>query len=656
MKIQFDGTQDYQLSAIQTVVDLFEGQPLATGAFEVSLSREGGSIAYTDRGIGNRLAINANHLLQNVQKIQQRHGINISNSLVPITSEDGKNSLSPYNFTIEMETGTGKTYTYLRTIYELNKAYGFKKYVIVVPSVAIREGALKNLEITREHFRSIYQNVPVNYVVYDSRNQTALRNFAASNAIQILVINIDSFTKDSNVINTTKESGIKPIEYLQSTNPVVIVDEPQNMETDVRKTAINNLNPLCTLRYSATHRNLYNLLYTLNPIDAYDLGLVKQIEVDGISALSDFNTPYINVLGFEQGKRDIKAILTIHEELLFDVREKKVKLSVGEDLYRVSGGRSVYKDGYILNSINIKENKIEFSNGLILNLHNEVGKVADDVIKYQIERAIHHHFEKETNYWKPLDDGGRIKVLTLFFLDKVSNYRMYDDAGNASPGRYALWFEEIFERYVRENHITQKYSTIFSPPAPVGYHNSHVVHDTDIPQLHPEYLSASRVHNGYFSKDKKGSYKDTKGITKDDEDTYSLIMRDKERLLSLDEPLRFIFSHSALREGWDNPNIFQICTLNESKSDIKKRQEIGRGLRLCVDNKGQRVLNKNINILTIIANETYESFSQALQHEISEETSVNFTGRIKDVRDKAKVQLTKELTIENFPYLFDIWE
>lgn len=656
MKIQFDSFQGYQLEAIQSVVDLFEGQPLAKGTYEVSFGMESGSILYTDKGVGNNLVLTTDQLLKNLQSIQKKQEINISNKLVPAVSEDKKSTYTPLNFTIEMETGTGKTYTYIRTIYELNKTYGFKKFVIVVPSVAIREGALKNLQITTDHFQSLYHHIPIKYGVYESRNSNTLRSFATSNSLQVLVINIDSFAKDNNIINMIKEVGIKPIEYLQSTNPIVIVDEPQNMETDVRKTAIFNLNPLCTLRYSATHRNLYNLLYSLNPIDAYEMGLVKQIEVDGISSISDYNTPYINVLGFEQGRQNIKVILTIHVQTLFEVKEKKIKLSVGEDLFKISGGRSVYKDGYILNSIDIKANEVEFSNGLTLKLHDEVGKVSEDFIKYQIERTIHHHFQKEIRYWQPFEDHGNIKVLTLFFLDKVSNYREYDENGNPIKGKFAIWFEELFEKYVRENGIRSKYATLYSPPAPINYHNAERVHETDIPILHPEYLSASSVHNGYFSKDKKGSYKDTKGITKDDDDTYSLIMKDKERLLSMDEPLRFIFSHSALREGWDNPNIFQICTINESKSDIKKRQEIGRGLRLCVDNKGRRVLSKNINVLTVIANESYETFSEALQHEISEETNVNFTGRIKNAKDKAKVQLTKELTIKNYPYLFDFWQ
>lgn len=293
MKIQFEGNQSYQLEAVNAVVGLFEGQPLAKGVFETSFAMEGASIAFTEKGIGNNFVLTEEQLLSNVQAVQQKNGLPLSESLVPSLSDDGKTSYTRLNFTVEMETGTGKTYTFLRTVYELNKVYGFKKFVIVVPSVAIREGAVKNLEITHEHFQALYGNPSINFLMYDSKNLTAMRNFATSNAIQVLVINIDSFTKDNNIINTVRETGVKPIEYIQATHPIGIVDEPQNMETDVRRAAIHNLAPLCTLRYSATHRNLYNLVYSLNPVQAYDLGLVKQIEVDGITSDSNYNAAFI---------------------------------------------------------------------------------------------------------------------------------------------------------------------------------------------------------------------------------------------------------------------------------------------------------------------------------------------------------------------------
>ena len=521
-----------------------------------------------------------------------------------------------------METGTGKTYTFLRTIYQLNQTYGFKKFVIVVPSVAIREGTIKNLEITHEHFQNLYGKPPINFILYNSKRFGELRNFATSNAIQILVINIDSFTKDSNIINTVRETGIKPIEYIRTTNPFVIVDEPQNMETDIRKTAIHNLNPLCTLRYSATHRNAYNLIYSLNPVQAYDLGLVKQIEVDGITADDNYNAAFIDLKQIIAGKRTMKARLSIYVDDGKSVKQKDFIIEPGQDLYELSGGRDIYKDGFILNSINAEAGYIEFSGGTVLQPGKSDGGLTAEVMKFQIERTIKWHFEKLKRF-----KHKQIKVLSLIFIDRVSNYREYDENGNISQGKFAKWFEEIFEKYRNK----PMYQGLI--PFPV-----------------------SEIHDGYFARDKKGKFKDTGGNTLADKDTYSLIMKNKERLLSLEEPLQFIFSHSALREGWDNPNVFQICTLNETKSDLKKRQEIGRGLRLPVDGSGERIFDKNTNVLTVIANETYEDFSKQLQHEIETETGVYFKGRIKNAGEKRQVKLTKKLTPENFPLFFDIWE
>ena len=630
MKLQFSATQDYQLEAVKSVIDIFEGQPLAKGDFEVSFAMEGASIAYTEKGIGNNLVLTESQILQNIQTIQARNNIAISESLVASYSEDKKTEYNRLNFTIEMETGTGKTYTFLRTIYELNKVYGFKKFVIVVPKVAIREGTLKNLEITHEHFQSLYECPPINYVMYDSKNLTSLKNFATSNAIQILVINIDSFNKDSNIINTTRETGVKPIEYIQSTLPIVIVDEPQNMEKDPAVKAIHSLNPLCTFRYSATHLNLYNLLYSLNPVQAYDLGLVKQIEVDGITSDSNYNAAFIQVKKIEAGKKTLKVKLAIYVNDKGGVSQKDLAIALGDDLFAKSNGRDIYKDGFILNEIRVSDREIEFANGIILKEGETQGGLTDEVMKFQIERTVQTHFEKV----KKLKPQG-IKVLSLFFIDRVANYRNYTADGNPEQGKFAIWFEEAFAK-----QSAKKSNQDLIP------------------------FNIAQVHNGYFASDKLGKGKDKKDIwidskennTKKDDDTYSLIMQEKERLLSLDEPLQFIFSHSALREGWDNPNVFQICTLNESKSKLRKRQEIGRGLRLAVNSEGQRVQDKQVNVLTVMANETYEEFSLGLQNEIEEDTSVKFEGRIKNARAKAQIEATKELTLENFPLLFEIWE
>ncbi|MDL1910766.1 DEAD/DEAH box helicase [Chloroflexi bacterium CFX6] len=633
MKLQFDSSQEYQLAAVKSVVDIFEGQPLAKGDFEITFAMTGGmSLAFTEKGIGNNLLLREDQLLENIRSIQSRNLIPLSDSLERCIyvkdPETGGTDSIPLNFTVEMETGTGKTYTYLRTVYELNRVYGFKKFVIVVPSIAIREGVVKNLEITHEHFQDLYGNPSINYVMYDSRNLASLQNFAASNAIQILVINIDSFAKDSNIINTVRETGVKPIEYIQATNPIVIVDEPQNMETDIRRAALHNLNPLFTLRYSATHRHLYNLVYNLNPVQAYDLGLVKQIEVDGITSDSNYNAAFVHLKKIERGRKRLKAKVAIYANEKNGVKQKDLTLDLGDDLFELSNGRDVYKTGYILNNINAQEGTIQFSGGAVVQEGETQGGLTDEVLRYQIERAVKWHFEKVKKY-----QPKGIKVLSLFFIDRVANYRGYTADGVPQKGKFALWFEEAFERANKQ-------------------------HNDLIP------FSVEQVHNGYFASDKKGSGRDKKEIwidskeknTKADDETYRLIMQDKERLLSLEEPLQFIFSHSALREGWDNPNVFQICTLNESKSDLRKRQEIGRGLRLPVDGTGLRVMDKNVNVLTVVANETYEDFSETLQREIQEETSVEFKGRIKNVRDKAQIRLTKELTLENFPLLFEIWE
>lgn len=644
MKLQFDSSQDYQLAAIHSVVDLFKGQPLAKGDFELSFALEGSSLALTETGVGNQLVLNAEQLLQNLRAVQERNGITRSSALERCpykVIEENKATKDqtviaageiPLNFTVEMETGTGKTYVYLRTIYALNQVYGFKKFVIVVPSVAIREGAVKNLQITHEHLQSLYGKPPLNYVQYDRKNLTALRNFATSNAIQILVINIDSFTKDTNVINQVRETGVKPIEYIQATQPMVIVDEPQNMETDVRRAALHHLNPLCTLRYSATHRNLYNLVYSLNPVQAYDLGLVKQIEVAGITVIEqDYNQPYIRYDSCKRGKRNVTLKLTLNVRTPQGVQRKGVSVSEGKaDLYSLSNGNSLYTDLYVERWSWLEDDntsQIQLSNGWVLRERSELGGQKEDMLKYQIELTIQAHFQKV----KELSHQG-IKVLSLFFIDRVANYRQYT-ADSPQKGKFALWFEEAFTRYAKQH-----------------------------PGLIP--FPAEQVHNGYFAADKKGVGKEKKEVwidskeknTKADENTYSLIMQEKEKLLSLEEPLQFIFSHSALREGWDNPNVFQICTLNDSQSVLKKRQEIGRGLRLPVDSFGQRVQDKHINVLTVVANETYQEFSQALQRELQEETSVEFQDRIKNARDKAQVQLSKELTLENFPLLFEIWD
>ncbi|RLE21618.1 MAG: DEAD/DEAH box helicase, partial [Acidobacteria bacterium] len=348
MKLHFDPNQKFQLDAINSVVGIFEGQSLNEGDFSFSIGGENVLAQFKRDGVGNRLELSEEQILENVQAIQEKNGLTVSDKL------DGM------NFSVEMETGTGKTYVYLRSIYELNKKYGFKKFVIVVPSIASREGVLKNLEITFEHFQNLYAKTPVNFEVYDSKRVSNLRNFAINNHIQILVINIDSFAKDENIINkpNDKLTGKKPIEFIQTTFPIVIVDEPQNMETEIRKKAIENLNPLCTLRYSATHTRRYNMVYSLDPVKAYDLGLVKQIEVDSIVTENDFNEAYLCLKSVNATKTRTSVRVNIDVNMKEGVKRKTVTARVGDDLYDLSNKRELYKNGYIINGIDVSENMI----------------------------------------------------------------------------------------------------------------------------------------------------------------------------------------------------------------------------------------------------------------------------------------------------------
>lgn len=608
MKLKFEPKQEYQLEAIQSIIDLFEGQPLNKGDFEFSLTEN--NLDYA--GVANHLLLSDEQLSENLLKVQER---NVIENPVFVGGEDLK------NFSIEMETGTGKTYVYLRTIFELNKTYGWKKFVIVVPSIAIKEGVLKNLEITHEHFQELYEKVPMNFKVYDPKNVSYLRTFATSNNIEILVINIDSFAKDENIINRSNDklTGEKPIKFIQEANPIVIIDEPQNMETENRKKAIKNLNPCFNLRYSATHKDVYNLVYSLNPVKAYDLGLVKQIEVDSVITENSYNDAYIKLLKIgNQGKNKLFAEIEIDVNSKDNVQRKNIKCFVGDDLYKKSNQREVYQDGFIINEIDADFGEIILSNGNSLQLGQAQGNLGDEIVKLQIRKTIEEHLQKERRF-----KDKSIKVLSLFFIDRVANYRIYSDK-EETKGKLAVWFEEIYKELISK---------------------------TNFQNLIP--FSVEEIHNGYFSQDKKGVFKDTKGESDADNDTYHLIMKDKERLLDVNNPLRFIFSHSALREGWDNPNVFQICTINETKSTLRKRQEIGRGLRLAVNQDGERVFDKTINRLTVIANESYETFARQLQNEIEEDCGISFKGRIKDKRERVQVKLNKNIELdENF---VDLW-
>jgi type III restriction enzyme len=545
-------------------------------------------------------------LRDNTRDIQERNDIEVTEPTAALESwtlfdRPANTQRAVPHFSVEMETGTGKTYVYLRTIYELSKRYGFKKFVIVVPSVAIREGVLKNLQITADHFRSLF-NEEARYFVYDTKRLSRLREFATSNTLQIQVINIQAFVqnlpggKQGNVIykESDKLSGRQPIEYVQAARPVVIIDEPQSVDsTEKSQEAIKELNPLVTLRYSATHRNPYNLVYRLDPIRAFELKLVKQIVV--ASATVDGTAPdaFVRVEDIRLDK-GLSTRLWINVQEKGGPKQKTVTAKQGYDLHMLSNERPEYAVGYSVAEINAEPGReyVRFANGKQLPKGGETGGVRDDIWRTQIKHTVKRHLDTELL----LQEQG-IKVLSLFFIDKVANYRQYTEDGQQADGKFATAFEEVLAEFA----ALPRYQALTWLQEPVD-----------------------RLHNGYFAQDRKGVLKDTSGQTQADDDAYSLIMKDKERLLSLDEPLRFIFSHSALREGWDNPNVFQICTLNETTSVVKKRQEIGRGLRLPVNQHGLRVFDESTNRLYVMANESYEDFARALQTEYEEDTGVTF--------------------------------
>lgn len=596
MKIQFESNLDYQNRAINSIVNIFEGQEICQSNFSVSkVTGDTLGITENELGIGNRLELLDDEILANVQKIQLQNGLAQSEQL------------GSMDFSVEMETGTGKTYVYLKTIFELNQKYGFTKFIIVVPSIAIKEGVKKTLDITTEHFKSLYDNVNYDYFVYDSSNLEQVRDFATSGDIRIMIINIDAFRKSftdpskdtkANIIHryNDKLNGERPIDFIASTNPIVIIDEPQSVDNTAKaKEAIETLNPLCRLRYSATHLEKYNLMYKLDSIDAYEQKLVKQIEVANVRVNDSANSAYIKLLNVKAKPRSARVEIDVNQN--GTTVRKKITLKDGSDLYELSNGRDVYS-GYTVNDIYIKKGNeyIEFSNGESIGIGEILGDIDDDSIKQlQIRKTIEEHLDKELI----LTSKG-IKVLSLFFIDKVANYRSYDEDGNPVKGKYALWFEEAYKEIAKK----RKYHTLFE--------------DVDISS------EVEKIHDGYFAQDKKGKLKDSTGKNKDDESAFDKIMKNKEKLLSFEEPLRFIFSHSALKEGWDNPNVFQICTLNETNSVLKKRQEIGRGLRICVNQNGERVQGFEVNTLTIMANESYEEFAKTLQEEIEQEEGIKF--------------------------------
>lgn len=589
MKLKFDSTQPFQLQAVSSFVELFDGQPLQQGDYSIEINasiQEGqSSIFQSELGIGNNLALDSEAILKNLHIIQERNDLDA----IP-EKEFFKNGL---NFSVEMETGTGKTYVYLRTIFELSQKYGFKKFIIVVPSIAIREGTVKNIEITEDHFKALYNNIEFEYFVYDSKKANRLRQFATSNQLQIMIINIDAFNKDTNIFNQERNqlNGFSPKEFINAVKPFILIDEPQSVDkTTKAQEAIKSLNPICIFRFSATHINPYNLIYKLDPIKAYELRLVKQIVVASVVGANAQNDAYIKLLEVNN-KSGIKAKIRIQVQGKGVVNETDFWVKQNADLYTLSNERAAYQNGFEVLDISAEPGNefIDFTSGRLY-VGQERGGITDDLIEIQIKNTIKKHLDKELQL-----KGRGIKVLSLFFVDKVANYRTYDEAGKPAPGKYAELFEKHYLYFIKLSQYKEL-----------------------------DVFPVDKIHDGYFSADKKGVLKDTNGNTQADDDTYAKIMRNKEQLLSMDEPLKFIFSHSALREGWDNPNVFQICVLREVGSTKERRQTLGRGLRLPVNKDGERVKDDNINKLTVIARESYADFANGLQKEYEDDCGVIF--------------------------------
>lgn len=604
MKLHFEPDLGYQLQAIEAVCDLFRGQEICRTEFTVTRDPADRQIrlgfAQSDLGVGNRLTLLDDELQTNLNAVQIRNGLAPSETL------------ASGDFTVEMETGTGKTYVYLRTIFELNRRYGFTKFVIVVPSIAIKEGVYKSLQITEEHFKALYAGVPFDYFLYDSAKLGQVRNFATSAQIQIMVVTVGAINKQD-VNNLYKDSektgGEKPIDLIKSTHPIVIVDEPQSVDGGLKgagKQALGAMDPLCTLRYSATHADKHHMVYRLDAVDAYEGKLVKQIEVAAATVEDGNNRPYVRFLKpVMRGKSVFGAEVELDVQTATGVRRLHRTVQPLDNLEQTTG-RAIYGGVVVGQEISAKKGaehmELRVPGG---EQYLKPGEAWGDVDRLAVQRemirrTIKEHLDKE----KRLRPQG-IKVLSLFFIDEVAKYRQYDAAGNALKGDYARIFEEEYRRLANY----PDYRTLFK--------------EADLSK------AAEEVHGGYFSVDKKSKHvvdtsENNQGGRDAAEQAYNLIMKDKERLLSLDTPLKFIFSHSALREGWDNPNVFQICSLRDIQTERERRQTIGRGLRLCVNQEGQRLRGFDVNTLTVIATESYQEFAENLQKEFEAEAGIRF--------------------------------
>lgn len=587
MKLKFDANQQFQKDAVNAVLDIFEGQG-KNGYVHVASSHDLLGI------YPNQFTLGQDTISQNVRKIQERQGIN------------GQEVVPEMDFSIEMETGTGKTYVYLRTILELNRKYDFKKFIILVPSVAIREGVIKTLNITKDHFRALYDNIPYRFYEYISRNLSQVKAFAQSSNVEIMVMTMGAFNKDANILYSSRDQmqGEQPISFIQKTNPILILDEPQNMEGEATQEKLKNFNSLLRLRYSATHKNLYNLVYQLAPYDAYQLGLVKKIEVYSVLDTDDGEQPraFINLIGVTSVKTTFKAKAEVLvKDSKNNLKKKVIAIKQNDDLAQKTNN-SIY-DGYIVDDMTVDApdynsiGSVKFKNGIEVRRGEDAGRDKKDIMRAQIKNTIERHIEKR----KELKKKG-IKALSLFFIDRVDNFIKED-------GFIRKTFDAIFDDLKKSDKELAK-------------------------------LKASDVRKGYFA-EKNGEYLEREKAIAENKEAYDLIMKDKERLLSFDEATEFIFTHSALKEGWDNPNVFNICTLNATVSTMKKRQEIGRGMRLCVNQDGERVFDRNINLLSVIANEHYSDYVSRLQTEFVEDGIYKAPPSPSNARRKMVVKLRK---------------
>lgn len=614
MEFKFDAKQKYQLDAIGSLVQLFDGQPKDAEAVLTTLRGEGKLNGAQDQSsldldlsqevgaVGNNLVLDEATILQNLQAVQDKNGLEVLGALAG----------DALDFDIEMETGTGKTYVYLRTIFELAKAYNFTKFVILVPSVAIKEGVTTSIKLMHQHFRDLYPAQPFDYSVYSGQSAEEVQGFATSTNVQIMVMTIDSIRGNANsrIIHQTRDklNGLRPIDYLKATRPVVIMDEPQNMESQLSQSSIGELDPIATLRFSATHRKQRNVVYRLDPVDAHDHGLVKQIVVAEVAQQGSDATPYIKVVEVKRDPWEAKLEMAVRGAD-GSLTRRVVKAKQDQELSNLTNNPAY--EGWWITELSIEPQFVEINKHGMLQQGEEIGGNSDSIYREMIRETIKEHFRKQT-----LLKSKGIKVLSLFFIDKVENF-LGDGVNNIDAnGQFVQWFDELFRE---ERAKSPQWQELF-PQDPAD------------------------LRRGYFSvlKAKRGgtdTFQDTSGTTKADDDAYDLIMRDKAGLLSWEQPVSFIFSHSALREGWDNPNVFQICTLREMGAEVERRQTIGRGLRLPVDESGERVADRSIAQLTVIANESYVAFARSLQTEY-EKSGVEI-GRVR-LQEFSKIALYEE--------------